>query len=44
MCQLCHHTHGILSPDRLEIKVAIILVDQTAEACKSNAIQDLSSI
>ena len=42
MCQPCYLTHGILSPDRLETRVAMIPVSQTNEAFKSNAVQDIS--
>ena len=42
MCQPHHyHTHGTFLPDRLEIRVAMILADQTNETCRLNAVQDL---
>ena len=41
-CQPCHyHTHGTSPLDRLEIRVIIILLDQTNEAYRSNAVWDL---
>ena len=42
--QSYHHTYGTLPPDRLEIKVALMSVDQTDMACRSNVGQDFGGI
>ena len=41
LLQPYHHTYRILPPDRLETRAAIIPVDQTNEACRSNVVQNL---
>ena len=43
-CQSRYHTHGILSPNHLKTRVAMIPVDQTNKACRSNAVRDLGGV
>ena len=42
--QSYHHTYGTSPPDRLETRVAMMLVDQTNEACRSNVGRDLGGV
>ena len=44
-CQPCHYyKHGISRSNRLKTKVAMMSVDQTDKAYKSNVIRDLGNV